>query len=143
MADKVVIGKTHSFLQFGSQIKVVENKSSVVWGWLPLSWASGKTVRQMLLQIENNEFYYKRVEEKFAILKQEFPQITLGYLGNISVSYNDTTWMIFLPHGDRVGTYADCVGSYYPWDFEQFYLDWDERIVPEVRKKMEARKDLL
>lgn len=40
--------------------------------------------------------------------------VTFGYLGNCDINgRNDRrSWMIFLPHPDRVGTHGDRIGSF-------------------------------
>lgn len=51
---------------------------------------------------------------KMDTLKATYPGITLGYIGNCSMSnsarpFDDRTWHVFLPHPGRVGTDVDSV----------------------------------
>lgn len=39
-------------------------------------------------------------------------KVTFGYIGNLSNSRDDRTWMVFLPHPGRVGTSDDQVGYF-------------------------------
>jgi len=40
------------------------------------------------------------------------PGVSIGYIGNCSASYDDRSWMIFLPHPGRVGTSGDSLGGF-------------------------------
>lgn len=39
-------------------------------------------------------------------------KVTFGYVGNLGNGRDDRTWMVFLPHPGRVGTWEDQVGGF-------------------------------
>lgn len=62
-------------------------------------------------------------------LKKDLPRISFGYIGNYEYGQDYTTWSIFLPHHDRVGTYSDSVyiGEGRNADkFSQALANWDK-----------------
>lgn len=55
-----------------------------------------------------NEIDYEEAREIVA----ELPGVSIGYIGNCERWGDDRSWRVFLPHPGRVGTSADCLGSY-------------------------------
>jgi hypothetical protein len=67
-----------------------------------------------------------------ALAATRFPGVTFGYIGNSGVDrsgpFDDRSWRIFLPHPGRIGTYADCVGSYTTDRLHVMLQDWDKLV---------------
>ena len=69
---------------------------------------------------------YARIERMVADLNEALGldpsnysnRVSFGYLGNCGPGFDDRSWMVFLPHPGRPGTYADQIGSFRTGDVD-------------------------
>ncbi len=57
----------------------------------------------------------KRLQRSVEVTRdiiKDLEGVSIGYIGNCSRDFDDRSWMIFLPHPERIGTAADHIGGY-------------------------------